>query len=186
MELYIDGLQCTPRPGQTLLELIRENGQDVGYLSGRPLAAKIAGEVFNLNYIPIRIADVCQDRMSIRRAMAASGGKVQLLRYSDPSGKDVYARTAQFVLFLAMWQLWPEARAKMNCTVGPALFVEVFRANDFSVSKLKEKVAELVEMDIPLRRRRITTQDAIAQFRSLGCDDKARLLSWREESYFDV
>ena len=48
MDLRIDGYHISPRVGQTLLELIRELGLDSNALSGRPLAAKIAGEVFTL------------------------------------------------------------------------------------------------------------------------------------------
>ena len=43
MELRIDGNKITPKTGQSLLELIRELGLDGKTLSGRPLAAKIAG-----------------------------------------------------------------------------------------------------------------------------------------------
>ncbi len=185
MELYIDGIAVTPQPGQSLVELIRSLGMDSASLSQRPIAAKLAGEVFNLNYIPVRIADVGHDRPSIRRAMAASQGRVQLLRFGDPSGRDVYARTAQFVLFLALEQLWPQAREKMNCTVGSALFVEVSGAEDFDAQRLKEQVRAIVEQDIPLVRRRVTTQEAIASFRAQGQEDKAQLLEFRQQPYFD-
>lgn len=185
MELYIDGIAVTPQPGQRLVDMVRTLGLDSRELSGRPIAAKLAGEVFNLNYVPVRIADVGHDRPSIRRAMAASQGKVQLLSYSDPSGKDVYARTAQFVLFLALRQLWPKARAKMNCTVGSALFVEVSGEEGFNAEALKARVRVIVEQDIPLIRRRVTTQDAIAQFRAQGQEDKASLLQLRQQPYFD-
>ena len=185
MDLYIDGKQISACLGQTLLTLVQSLGLDDALLSRRPIAAKIAGEVFNLNYVPVRESEADPDRPSIRRAMAASGGIVQLLRYSDPSGKDVYARTAQFVLFLAIRELWPSARAKMHCTVGPALFVEVFDAPDFSADRLKEKVMQITSADIPLLRRRITTAEAIANYNASGQDDKARLLAWRTEPYFD-
>ena len=111
MQLCIDGKQITAQPGQSLLDLVRLAGLDVSSLSGRPLAAKIAGEVFTLIYIPIRQKDTEGERPSIRRAMAASNGEVRLLRYGDEAGKDVYIRTAQFVIFLAMKQLWPKAVA---------------------------------------------------------------------------
>ena len=185
MELRIDGKNITALPDQSLLDLVKILGIDSNELSKKPLAAKIAGEVFNLNYIPVRIGDVHQDRPSIRKAMAASEGKIKLLRYADPNGKDVYARTAQFALFLAIHQLWPEARAKMNCTVGPALFVEVFHADDFCVDKLKNQVQKLIKEDIPLIRKRISTAEAVTRFEKQGQFDKARLLHWRTEAHFD-
>lgn len=185
MELYIDNIPITPEPGESLLTLIRRMNLDACCLSKRPIAAKIAGEVFNLNYIPVRNKDVEEDRLSIRRAMEASKGQIHLLYYNDPAGKDVYARTVQFVLFLALHQLYPKAKAKMNCTVGPALFVEVSDADDFSADAVKAQFQKLVNEDAPLLRRRTTTEDAAQRYLRTGNDDKARLLSWRKEAYFD-
>jgi len=90
MKLLIDGYVYWVRPEQSLLDIIKEFGLVTGKLSTDPIAAKIAGEVFTLNYIPMRMEDAAHERESIRKAMAASGGKVSLLRYSDPSGKDAY------------------------------------------------------------------------------------------------
>ncbi|MGN1000162.1 MAG: nucleoside kinase [Faecousia sp.] len=186
MHLTIDGHSVCVSTGQSLLDLVKELGLITGKLSTDPLAAKIAGEVFTLNYVPVREQELTPDRPSIRRAMAASRGVVHLLRYSDPTGKDTYARTAQFVLFLALRQLWPSARAKMNCTVGAGLYVEVSGAEDFSVQKLKQQVQKIVDQDIPLLRHRISTQEAVALYEEQGQWDKARLLKLRETPYFDV
>ncbi len=186
MELCIDGQKITPKPGQRLLDLVRELGLLENALSRRPLAAKLAGEVFNLNYVPLREQTAAGERPSIRRAMAASQGVVQLLRITDPTGRDVYVRTAQFVMFLALTQLWPKARGKMDCTVGPGLYVQVLNAPDFSVQALKERMRALVAADIPLLRRRMPTKDAIDRFAVAGQTDKARLLAWRAEPYFDA
>ena len=185
MDLWIDGKVITPKPEQSLLALVRMLNFDGTALSCRPIAAKIAGEVFNLNYVPVRAKDISEERISIRRAMEASGGNVKLLYYTDPAGKDVYVRTVQFVLFLALHALYPEAHAKMNCTVGPALFVEVTDAVNFSAEAVKERFSALVAEDVPLLRRRTTTAAAIEAYCRGGNDDKARLLRWREEKYFD-
>ena len=185
MKLNIDGLNVEPRLGQSLLDLIRELGLDSAQLSRRPLAAKIAGEVFTLNYIPVREQEISSDRVSIRRAMAASNGQIQLLRYSDHTGRDTYTRTAQFVIFLALRQLWPDAVAKMNCTVGSGLYISISGVENFSAGAVKQRVAELVAQDIPLMRRRIATEDAENYYRADGQLDKAELLHWRAAEYFD-
>jgi len=185
VELYIDGLKIKAQVGQTLLELVRELGLDSNQLSKRPLAAKIAGEVFTLNYVPVRQQDVADERISIRRAMAASDGQVHLLRYCDHAGRDAYSRTAQFVLFLALRQLWPEAVAKMNCTVGSGLYISVSGDEAFCALQLKAHVNELVRQDIPLLRRRISTIQAIDYFTVDGQPDKAALLRWRAAEHFE-
>ena len=102
MQLVIDGIAVQPQAGESLREIIRKQGLDSNELQTRPLAAKIAGEVFTLNYIPVRQSDSAPENSSVRRAMAASKGEIHLLRYSDGSGKKVYTRTACFLVFLAV------------------------------------------------------------------------------------
>ena len=185
MKLHIDNHAINAQPGQSLRELIAALGLEHSALSQRPLAAKIAGEVFTLNYVPLRQKEVTGERQSIRRAMEASGGTVHLLRYTDEAGRDVYRRTSQFVMFLALRQLWPQAIAKMTCKVGSGIFINVTGTDSFSAQLLKAQVQKLVEQDIPLIRRRVPLSDAIAHFEADGHDDKVRLLKWRTADYFD-
>ena len=184
MKLLIDGIETTAREGQSLLDITQEMGLHEGKLSTDPLAAKIAGRVFNLNYIPVREKDI-KERESMRKAMAASGGVIRLLRYSDPVGRDVYKRTAQFVLFLAVRRLWPNARAKMSCVVGSGTYFKV-EAADFDANRLGEEVNRIVAENITLHRRRMPTIEAIQKFESQGEFDKARLLSYRKKERIDL
>lgn len=185
MKLQIDGRQIQAMPGASLLELVNQLGLDAPELSRRPLAAKIAGEVFTLNYIPVRQRDGDTERSSIRRAMAASNGEVRLLRYGDEAGKECYLRTAWFVIFLAIRQLWPKASAKTSCTLGSSLYIEVMGVPDFSPERLKEHIAQLVAQDIPLIRRRVPLTEAMERYEADAQPDKTRLLSWRQADYFD-
>ena len=184
MQLKINGKVVAAKPGETILQITENIGVNCSDFARKPIAAKIGGEVFSLNYVPVRVADNNTDRSSIRRAMAASNGEIYLICYNDPVGKEVYARTVQFVLFLAIHNLWPDARAKMNCTVGNALYVEV-RADGFDAHVLKTEVKRLVDENIPIIRRRVPLAEAIIRYKDSGQHDKARLLSWRTETFFD-
>ena len=183
MQLNIDGKTIQAEPEQSLKALVAKLGLDAPKLSQRPLAARIAGEVFTLNYIPLREKDGEGDRPSMRRAMAASGGNIKLLRYGDSAGKEVYIRTAQFLMFLAFQQLWPKARAVVGCTLGSSVYVTVEGTENFSAERLKKHIQELVARDIPLLRRRVSREEAIARYAAMGRQDKARLLSWRSLPY---
>lgn len=183
MQLNIDGKTIQAEPEQSLKALVAKLDLDAPKLSQRPLAARIAGEVFTLNYIPLREKDGEGDRPSMRRAMAASGGNIKLLRYGDSAGKEVYIRTAQFLMFLAFQQLWPKARAVVGCTLGSSVYVTVEGAENFSAERLKKHIQELVARDIPLLRRRVSREEAIARYAAMGRQDKARLLSWRSLPY---
>lgn len=186
MKLIIDGHEIVAEAGKSLLDMIRELGLVTGKLSTDPIAAKIGGDVYTLNYIPLREKDVKEDSVRVREAMLGSDGVVRLLRYSDAAGQEVYTRTAQFVLFLAIEQLWPEAEATMSFTVGSGLYVKVSGAEDFSAEVLRERVDRIVDENIPLMRHRITTAEAIKYYKENGQEDKARLLSYRTTPTFDI
>ena len=176
MELKIDGYVISPKPNQSLYDVVLELGLFKGKLSTDPIAAKIAGRIFTLNYVPLREKDLKPERGSIRKAISASDGTVKLIYYSDPAGRDTYTRTAQFIIFSAINKLWPNATAKMACTVGASLYVKVVNAHDFCAHKLKEQVQKIVNENFFLHRRRIPLQEAINYFSNKGQEDKAKLL----------
>ena len=186
MKLYIDNHEVEAKADQSLLDMVTELGLVSGKLSTDPIAAKIAGRVFTLNYIPLRQKDITPDRKSIRTAMAASGGIVNLIRYTDPIGHDVYTRTAQFIIFLAIERLWPKAQGSMNCTIGSGLYFKVSGADDFSVDKLLSEVKNIVAENFPLRRRRMTTKELIQHYINVGETDKATLLTYRKKERIDI
>ena len=183
MNLIIDNQTIIPASEQSLLDMIRQLGLETGRLSSQPLAARIAGEVFTLNYIPVREKDLASTKL--RAAMAASGGEVKLLRYEDTAGKAAYTRTAQFVIFLALNRLWPEAKARMHCTVNSGIYFELDKPEDYSVERLRQEIKTIVQTNIPLIRTRTTTQEAIAYFQANGRQDKVRVLQWRKAEHFD-
>lgn len=185
MELRIDGRIIVPEPEETLRDLVVRLGLDSSSLTTRPLAAQVAGEVFTLNYIPVRQQDAQKDTPTMRRAVKASGGKIKLLRFSDRAGKEAYVRTAKFVVFLALHQLWPEATAEIRCSLGSGIYIGVENAAGFDSEKLRKQIAHLIAMGIPLFRRRVSKEDAIARYASWGRTDLSRLLAWRSREYFD-
>ena len=185
MKLTIDGITIDAVADKSIYEICQELGLFTGRLSTDPIAAKIAGRVFTLNYVPLRTKDI-EERESVRRAVAASGGVIRLQRYRDPIGRDVYMRTSQFILFLAISRLWPKAEAKMSCTVGSGYYIKISGAKDFDVDALKSEVQGIVNEAIPLKRKRITTAQAIDFFRARGMEDKARLLEYRTAPHFNL
>ena len=186
MKLIIDGNVYIAKPDQPLYDMVKELGFINGKLSQDPIAAKIAGRVFTLNYVPLRNKDITPFRSSMRTAMAAADGVVNLIRYSDNEGKDVYTRTAQFILFLAISRLYPKAQSSMNCTIGSGLYIKVKNEENFSAAELKVEVEKIIKEDFLLLRKRIPTEQLIEYYNNIGMRDKARLLRYRQREYVDV
>ena len=124
MELKIDGRPVDAQPGETLLTLVRRLGLDTGELPTRPLAARMAGETFTLNYVPVR-ETAGGTRLPARRAVRMSHGEIALVRYDSNRGKRVYERSLLFVFLLAVRTLFPEARVHVDYVVGEAVFATV-------------------------------------------------------------
>lgn len=186
MKLYIDNHVVEPKPDQSLYDIVKELGYIKGKLSTDPIVAKLAGRVFTLNYVPLRSKDITPDRASIRTAVEASGGNIRLYGYDDPMGREAYVRTAQFIILLAFERLYKDAEAKMSCTLGNSIYFNVCGTKDFSADDLANEVQRIVDEDIPLLRRRIPIDDAIAHYKAKGKDDKTRLLKYRGKTYFTV
>ncbi len=185
MNFTINGTNVHPKQDQSLLDVIKELGLLTGKLSTDPLVAKVAGEIFTLNYVPVKERET-NEFDSFDQALAASNGTVKLLTYQDPSGRDAYERTAQFILFSAIKTLWPTSDAQMNCTVGSGLYIKVDNAPEFSVDMLIAKIKQIIAEDFPLIRKTVNTSSAIKMYREKGQLDKARLLEYRKQRTFNL
>lgn len=191
MQIRLDEHTVEVQAGESLRELVQRNGLDSQLLKDRPLAADIAGEVFTLNYIPLRNKDQGDSPTTqrTRRAISRGDGTVKLIRYQDPRGKAVYERTMLFVFFLAVRELFPKARARVNYAVGAGIDIQIEKDTPLleeEVESIRAAMRRIVEEDYVLERKRMDIKDAIAFFVRDGQDDKVRLLKWRRFTYFDV
>lgn len=186
MKLTINGQEIILGSGESLYDAVQRLGMVKGRLSADPIAAKMAGRVFTLNYIPDAADKEPFARDSVKKAIAAANGHIKLVTYNDLAGRDAYVRCAQFSVFLAMERLWPEARVKMHYTVGTGIYFKVTGAADFSAKRLKAEVESIRDDRIVLRRKKITTAEAIEYYRKKGMDDKADLLEYRPFPTFHV
>lgn len=186
MQLYLDGVETTAACEDTLRSLIQKAGLDDQSLSRRPLAAQIGGEIYTLNYDPVRMLD---GTPCARSAVDASAGQVKLLRYNDAAGKRVYERTMLYVLLLAVRRLFSKARVQVKFALRGGLYIEIEKnpsLTDSDIGMLREECARVVQEDLPLVRKRLDIKQAISAFSADGQDDKVRLLQYRKFSYFDV
>lgn len=191
MHITIEGKSIDARPGQSLLTLLKELGLDSDSLYTRPLAADLGGEVFTLNYEPVREQDALPMAMGYkhRRAIRESGGQIRLIRYNEDRGRRVYERTLLFVFCLAARELFPKAPVKVEYAIGGGIYIEIEKdggLTEADVAALKKKCAAIVAADYPLKRQRLDIDDAIALFERDGQEDKVRLLKWGQLTYFDV
>lgn len=191
MLLTIDGQKITANPGETLLELIKKLDMDTESLKTRPVAAKIGGEIFSLNYVPNRKpGDISYAvTYSMRWAMRTGGGVVNLIRMTEDTGRDIYERTLQFIFLYACRKLFPDAETFVQFSIGQGIYITIDKETPLTnddVRVLKEECLRVIHADLPLVRERMDIFDAMDYFADVGNIDKLNLLRWRTQAYFDV
>ena len=192
MQITVNGIATEVHAGESLLDIVRRLGLDTESLKTRPIAADIAGEVFTLNYIPMREKEQRGDNPTtfrMRKAIRKGGGEVKLIRYEESRGRAIYERTIIYIFFLAMRELFPQTHCKVNYAIGPSIDISVDLEPQFTpddVETVRGKMREIVEADYPLTRKRLDIDEAIELFERDGQADKVRLLKWRQFTYFDV
>ena len=83
MQIRINGIPAEISAGESLLDIVRRLGLDTDSLKTRPIAADIAGEVFTLNYIPMREKEQGDNPTTfrMRKAIRKGSGEVKLILY---------------------------------------------------------------------------------------------------------
>lgn len=191
MQIYIDGKPVEARPEESLLHILRREGLDTQDLNKRPLAADLGGEVFTLNYVPCRERDRVSEAVGFRerKGIARSNGHVKLISYGENRGQRVYERTLLFVVCLGVRELFPKAHVRVDYALGGGLYMDIIKdtpLTEAQVDTLRDKCREIVAADYPLTRHRLDINEAIAFFERDGQKDKARLLDYRQFTFFDV
>lgn len=186
MILKINGTSIQSKCGESLLGCIQRAGLDSADMRSKPLAAQIGGEIFNLNYDPVRLLD---DQENVRSAVENAQGEITLLTIESAQGRRVYERTMLFVLLLAVRQHFPNARVMVKFALRGGLYIDIDKKPSLSesdVALLREEYARIVKDNLPLTRNRLNIHKAMDIFRADGQIDKVRLLNYRKFSYFDV
>ncbi|MCL2544807.1 MAG: nucleoside kinase [Clostridia bacterium] len=144
-------------------------------------------------YLPERRADA----LAVRVGPAVKGLRWQpqqdcecaLLTYADEEAGRMYERSVRFVFLLAVRELMPGARVRIEHSIGYGLYITIGFEGGLSgalVRKLERRMHEIVQADEPLIRTRWTREEAMDYFERDGQADKLRLLRYRPFDYFDV
>lgn len=113
---------------------------------------------------------------------------VEFLDYRTYIGRNFYSRSLCFLLYKATRDLFPESRMTIRRPISKGYFCSVFK-NDGSglteadVDAIGARMREIVEADIPFRRKEIQIEEAIRVFKESGDHDKVKLLETCGEVY---
>ena len=111
---------------------------------------------------------------------------------SGTTGHQAYSRTAIFVLLKAIFDTSGKKdidKVVIHYSMGNGLYFTMPGKKDLTeefLSKVREKMQEIVRRDIPIQKRSVETEDAIRLFHRHHMYDKERLFYYRRSSWVNV
>ena len=106
---------------------------------------------------------------------------VEFLDYRTYTGRNFYCRSLCFLLFKGIKDLFPESKLTIRRPISKGYYCAVDKGDsspltEADVDAVRERMAKIVEDDIPFRRHEARVEDAIKTFTALGAMDKVKLL----------
>jgi len=151
--------------GSSLLDIYNGFNLDIPY---GPVSAKVNNKVEGLNY------------------RAYNNKDVEFLNILNPSGMRTYVRSLCFILCKAVEDLYPDGKIMLEHPVSKGYYcaLQIGRETGLDdVSRIKQRMKEIVEANIPFHRFECHTTEVVELFRRKGMMDKVRLLETSGELY---
>ena len=117
---------------------------------------------------------------------------IEFLTYDSPVGHKTYVRTAIMLLLKAIQDVLGQGAAndvKVEFTIGKGYYCSFHNglsADPEVITRIEERMKELVDADLPITKKSYPLEDAIALFSKLGMQDKVRLFEYRRSSSVNV
>ena len=144
--------------GSTLFDIFSAFGLQMEY---GPVSCKVNNKVEGLHYRVYNNKDV------------------EFLDMTSPSGSRAYTRTLFFVLCKAVQDLYPAHDVIIDIPVSNGFYVDVRfgrPTTDEDVDKIRQRMQEIIDAKMPIRRYMVPTEEAIALFEEKGDVEKVKLL----------
>ena len=145
--------------GSTLFDIFSEIGLE---MSHGPISCKVNNKVEGMHYRVYNSKDL------------------EFLDMTSSSGSRAYTRTLFFVLCKAVKDIFPASPdVIIDIPVSNGFYVDVRLGKELTeeeVGKLRNRMQEIIDARMPIRRYMVPTEDAIALFQEKGDVEKVKLL----------
>jgi len=115
---------------------------------------------------------------------------VEFLDARGGSGHRVYVRSLSFVLYKATQDLFPGSKLFIEHSLCRGYYCNFKKRNNESLTdddaeRIRERMQEIISLDMPFRRTEATNEEAIRVFAERGFTDKVKLLETCGQVYSD-
>ncbi len=119
---------------------------------------------------------------------AFNSRQVEFLDYTSYLGRSVYCNSLCFLVCKAAKDIFPDCRVILRRPISKGYFCSIDKGDGSELTqadldRITARMHELVEADIQFRRHEVLVGEAIELFRSLGYEDKVKLLETSGDVY---
>ena len=144
--------------GSSLLDIYTAVGAPLRY---RPMNAQVNNKTESLNFRCWQPKDI------------------EFIDYTQLSGLRTYVRSLCHIFSKAVYDIWPTATLNLEHPVSKGYYCVIHNGKNIdleTIEKLKKRMWELIDADLPFLHKSVRTVDAAVLFRERGMNDKARLI----------
>ena len=174
---------------QTMLN-VTVNGSTRQYPAGTPFRVIAADHQAE---IPLDILLVNRDgKLRELHKVLDRDCTLSFITAADKPGRQTYERSAILLMLKAFYDTVGREnveRITVEFSLSNALFCRAkgqFTPDKALLERVEARMRELAAQALPIEKRSVNIDDAVAMFRTCGLEDKARLLSYRINSHVNV
>ena len=144
--------------GSSLLDIYTAVGAPLRY---RPMNAQVNNKTESLNFRCWQPKDI------------------EFIDYTQLSGLRTYVRSLCHIFSKAVYDIWQKATLNLENQVSKGYYCVIHNGKNIdleTIEKIKKRMWELIDADLPFLHKSVRTVDAAVLFRERGMNDKARLI----------
>ena len=119
---------------------------------------------------------------------AFNSREVEFLDYRTYLGRSVYSNSLCFLMCKAITDIFPKSKVVIRRPISKGYYCTVDKGTDTAfnfedLARVRERMQELVNLNMPFRRLEVRQEEAIEIFKKLGYEDKVKMLQTSNEVY---
>ncbi|MGI6329156.1 MAG: nucleoside kinase [Dethiobacteria bacterium] len=163
-------------------------GGKVKPLAGGRSLLEISEEVRSYYPSPI-VAALVNNKLNELSSVIEGPVVIKFLDLTSMEGMRIYRRSLTFLLITAVHELFPEAVVKVEHSLSKGLYCEIEKNPELTeedVAAIEKKMWQLVNRDLPIKKRRALLREAAQVFSRQRFDDKVYLLKFWMKDYLSL
>jgi threonyl-tRNA synthetase len=131
-------------------------------LARAALAGKVGGKLVDLSY------------------RVAADADVSIVTERDPEGVEILRHSSAHLLAQAVKELFPEAQVTIGPVIENGFYYDFSYKRPFTpedLAKIEQRMTEIAKKDLPVQRKEMKRDDAVAFFNSIGEKYKAEIIA---------